>query len=485
MLEPAQDRNRRLLPSRFVSPRLRDATTRYLDACDATQRAVVDRLQALCDAIGPSMPTVVTAAHYALISTTLASHVRHALAAGWSLPELKPAADADRALALEGVWPYWLERAHATPNTLSWDGLWLLTGPNMAGKSSLMRSMLAAALLANCGLMAPLAAGRVPRYDAFFLRTASFDAPAEGKSAFAQEMEDVHVMASECGASSLVLLDEVGRGTSTSEGSALCAALLEWLDERRIPAVFATHLHEIDTRLETLPPLTTLSRMCLPASASADGRVEMSFTLEEGVCRTSLALHTARAAGLPPEMLARAEGLLAAELAAAADADDGAVATATTAEGEGAAAGDVVGVTGGGAAGAPELGGVLSTAAEVLRMLSGADELVHVEPDWMPPPRLSGRSCVYLLHLGSAHGAATDEADRGATGGAQGGSLYVGESDAIDRRLQQHRRKNADRTLRCVLVEVESKSAARELEELTIRKLKEMDVAHVRNVANA
>ena len=166
--------------------------------------------------------------------------------------------------------------------------MWLLTAPNMAGKSSLMRATLTSALLANCGLLAPVRSARVPRYDAYFLRTSSYDAPAEGKSAFAQEMDDLYVMASECTPRSLVMLDEIGRGTATHEGSALCAALLEWLDHRRISTIFATHLHEIDERLACMPPLRRLHRKCLPARTDPlTGELQMSFTLADGVCTTS------------------------------------------------------------------------------------------------------------------------------------------------------------------------------------------------------
>ena len=292
------------------------------------------------------------------------------------------------------------------------------------------------------------------------------------------------------------MLDELGRGTSTTEGSALCAALLEWLDTRRIPAVFATHLHEIDSRLDALPPLTTLSRKCLPATTHPDGSVKMSFTLADGVCRDSLALHAARCAGLPADLMARAESLMKLEddeggegvggTAAARreggglpalDVDGGdlerakatkAAKAAKAAEAEGMAAVDV-------SPAAAQLREetarqMLSTASQVLHELSGRKELVHINADWRPPPRLSGRSCVYLLQL---------------AGEGSAGSLYVGESDAIERRLKEHRRSHASRKVECVLVEVESKTAALQLEELMIRRLKEMGVARVRNVAHS
>ena len=107
-------------------------------------------------------------------------------------------------------------------------------------------------------------------------------------------------------------------------------------------------------------------------------------------------------------------------------------------------------------------------AAEVLRTVSGVDEVVRVPARWLPPPRLSGRSCVYCLQL------------RGERAPA---ALYVGESDSIEKRLVRHRRAHAGARVECVLVEVESKSAALELEALAIRRLKQIPgVGCVRNV---
>ena len=474
--EPAKDRNNRLLPNRDVTRRMRERTLAYRAACADLQKAVVRGLQNLCEELHPEMPTVVTAAHYALLSTTLSKHVEHSLEKGWSVPDLKPVvapsstvynlasgSTSERALELEGVWPYWLPRQLATRNDVNWDGLWLLTAPNMAGKSSLMRSMLTSALLANSGLLAPVSSANVPRYDAYFLRTASFDAPAEGKSAFAQEMDDLHVMAAECTPNSLVMLDEIGRGTSTHEGSALCAAILEWLDERRIGAIFATHLHEIDGRLIQLGrPLQSLVRKCLPAvSDTTTGALKMSFTLADGVCKTSYALHAATRAKLPAEIIARAEELLAA------DDNDGVNAAAPLVDVEAAAADARALLSDNNYDDDDDAAAQqLAAASEVLKSLSGQSELVRISSGWVPPPRLRGRSCVYVLQRG-------------------GGSLYVGESDSIGRRLKEHRSVcDGGEVGECLLVEVGSKSEALQLEELTIRKLKEMEVALVRNVAH-
>lgn len=143
--------------------------------------------------------------------------------------------------------PHWLHRSGGTVrNSFEFDGVSVLTGPNMAGKSTLMRATVAAALLANCGLHAPVGPEtRIPALDFFYLRSVHVDTPAEGRSTFALEMEDCAVMLRDASPRSLICLDEFGRGTSSKEGAALAASLIEHLDALGAQAFFATHLHEI------------------------------------------------------------------------------------------------------------------------------------------------------------------------------------------------------------------------------------------------
>ena len=194
------------------------------------------------------------------------------------------------------------------------------------------------------------------------------------------------------------MLDEIGRGTSTAEGAALSAALLEWLDERSIGAVFATHLHEVEGVLDQLPgPLPSLQRYCLPVATDDDGTLRMTFTITEGVMRSSLALHVARRAGLPYSMLERAEELLlltdAAQDAAAAlsssDGVDGTACDANFAPADRSVAGAADGDGDGDGDGEDSAARQLQAASEVLRTLSGVGEILRVGDGWQPPPRLS------------------------------------------------------------------------------------------------
>ena len=131
--------------------------------------------------------------------------------AGGEAGEATIATGDQRSLVLTSLTPYWLNRLTSTRNDVALHGsIHLLTAPNMSGKSTIMRAILTAALLANCGLFVPATHAIVPRFDNFFLRSASYDIPSEGKSAFALEMDDVRVMLRDCTHRSLVMLDEIG-----------------------------------------------------------------------------------------------------------------------------------------------------------------------------------------------------------------------------------------------------------------------------------
>jgi hypothetical protein len=238
-------------------------------------------LQTLAEELEPALPVICHCAHASIVAVALREHVTAALGRGWALPARLAVTEDGRvsdsggggggddgeetstaacsrsssscssagssSSAFVELTPHWLERDGATVrNSFTLGGLSVLTGPNMAGKSTLMRATVATALLANCGLHAPSSVGTVvPPIDFFYLRSASADTPTEGRSTFALEMEDCAVMLRDSSARSLICLDEFGRGTSSREGAALAASLIEHLDSIGAQVLFATHLHEI------------------------------------------------------------------------------------------------------------------------------------------------------------------------------------------------------------------------------------------------
>lgn len=139
-----------------------------------------------------------------------------------------------RPMEVQGLWPYWLQARGGDEgtvfNSFTLDGLFLLTGPNMAGKSTILRSTAAAALLGSCGLAIPAKEARFPYFDAFMLRNFSADSPLEGRSSFAVEMTEMRYVLEDASPCSLVCVDELGKGTEVKAGAALAGALLESLD---------------------------------------------------------------------------------------------------------------------------------------------------------------------------------------------------------------------------------------------------------------
>jgi len=176
-----------------------------------------------------------------------------------------------------------------------------------AGKSTIMRSVCVVSLLGNCGLMVPAAAARVPAQDSFFLRAASFDSPADGLSAFAVEMLDIATMLRDASPATLVLVDELGRGTETRAGAALAGAVLEELVERGCRGIFTTHLHEM---FELPLQLRGPRYLRMDVLMSDDGLSwRPTWRLAPGRCIDSLAVHAAQQCGLPPSTIARAQAL--------------------------------------------------------------------------------------------------------------------------------------------------------------------------------
>lgn len=190
--------------------------------------------------------------------------------------------------------------------------MFLLTGPNMAGKSTLLRSTCAVALLAACGLAAPAAPSTtVPYIDAFMLRNFAADSPIEGRSSFAVEMTEMRYVLQDATASSLVLVDELGKGTEASAGAALAGAMLEALEAAGCKGAFATHLHALLEMDLNLPGTKTMmmeveSVENLGNGGNPDRRRKPTWRVVPGVSTESLALEVAVDCRLPADLVGRA-----------------------------------------------------------------------------------------------------------------------------------------------------------------------------------
>ena len=185
--------------------------------------------------------------------------------------------------------------------------LWLLTGPNMAGKSTFLRQNALIALLAQMGSFVPARAVHIGVIDRLSSRVGAADDLAAGRSTFMVEMVETAAILTQSTERSLVILDEIGRGTSTYDGLSIAWATLEHLHEvNHCRALFATHYHELTALAESLPAL----RKATMRIKEWENKVIFLHEVIEGVADRSYGIHVAQMAGLPPSAVARAQQVL-------------------------------------------------------------------------------------------------------------------------------------------------------------------------------
>ncbi|RZI46165.1 DNA mismatch repair protein MutS [Candidatus Finniella inopinata] len=185
--------------------------------------------------------------------------------------------------------------------------LFLITGPNMAGKSTYLRQNALVAILAQMGSFVPAQAAHIGVVDRIFSRVGAADDLAAGQSTFMVEMVETATILHQATARSLVILDEIGRGTATYDGLAIAWAVTEALyHQNQSRTLFATHYHELTRLTETLPNLD-----CLTMRIQEDqGRVVFLHQVISGCADKSYGVHVAALAGLPANVVTRAQQLL-------------------------------------------------------------------------------------------------------------------------------------------------------------------------------
>jgi DNA mismatch repair protein MutS len=185
--------------------------------------------------------------------------------------------------------------------------IWLLTGPNMAGKSTFLRQNALIAVLAQLGSYVPADSARIGVVDRLFSRVGAADDLARGRSTFMVEMVETATILNRATERSLVILDEIGRGTATFDGLSIAWATVEHLHEaNRCRALFATHYHELTALAARLPGLACWTMRV------KEWQDEVVFLHEvaPGAADRSYGIHVARLAGLPAAVIARAEEVL-------------------------------------------------------------------------------------------------------------------------------------------------------------------------------
>ncbi len=185
--------------------------------------------------------------------------------------------------------------------------LWLLTGPNMAGKSTFLRQNALIAILAQIGSFVPAKAAHIGVIDKVFSRVGASDDLARGRSTFMVEMVETAAILNQATERSLVILDEIGRGTATFDGLSIAWSCVEHIhDVNKCRALFATHYHELTKLTSKLDALSCHSM----AVKEWKGEIIFMHSVQAGSADRSYGIHVAKLAGLPPVVIERAKDVL-------------------------------------------------------------------------------------------------------------------------------------------------------------------------------
>lgn len=299
---------------RFTTPELGELEAKINSAAERALARELELFEQLCQAIKESAETIAETASALAVLDVTAGLAELAVEAGYNRPSV------DRSLAFEvseGRHPVVagaLAKSGETafvPNDCRLgeeQRIWLLTGPNMAGKSTFLRQNALIAVLAQMGSFVPAAAARIGVVDRLFSRVGAADDLARGRSTFMVEMIETAAILNQAGERALVILDEIGRGTATFDGLSIAWATLEHLhDVNRCRALFATHYHELTGLARRLDGLGCYTMRV----KEWQGRVVFLHEVAPGAADRSYGIHVARLAGVPPAVLHRAEEVLA------------------------------------------------------------------------------------------------------------------------------------------------------------------------------
>jgi DNA mismatch repair protein MutS len=297
---------------RFNSPELHEEALRITQASGHALAAEAAHLEELIGVVMERRDAIAASADALARIDVSAALAERAAESGWCLPEFTDAAElhieggrhpvVESALARSG------ERFISNDCSLAPDRrLWLVSGPNMGGKSTFLRQNALIVILAQAGSYVPASSARLGLVDRLFSRVGASDNLARGRSTFMVEMVETAAILAQATERSFVILDEVGRGTSTYDGLAIAWAVVEGIHEaNRCRCLFATHYHELTRLAETLDALS----LHHVRAKEYKGDLVLLHEVSDGPADRSYGIAVAKLAGLPPPVLARASQVL-------------------------------------------------------------------------------------------------------------------------------------------------------------------------------
>jgi DNA mismatch repair protein MutS len=298
---------------RFITPELKEHEARILSAVERIEEVERSIYSDLLRQIAIFYQTLMTTASAIARVDVLVGLAEVAAHQSYVRPVLEQGQRLEIIGGRHPVVEYVLDGDVFIPNNTSLEAqdgerILLLTGPNMAGKSTYLRQVALIALLAQIGSFVPARQARIGLVDRIFTRVGAEDDIAAGKSTFMVEMEETATILHHATSHSLIILDEIGRGTSTYDGLAIARAVVEHLhNELGARTLFATHYHEL---AELADELVYLGVHTMAISEDEPGRIVFLHRVMPGSAGRSYGVHVAKLAGMPLSIVQRAELLL-------------------------------------------------------------------------------------------------------------------------------------------------------------------------------
>jgi DNA mismatch repair protein MutS len=309
---PAEYKHQKTLKNakRYYTPDLREYEEKVVTSQDKSKALELQLFLTIRDQVAAQTPRLLNTAEVLAVLDLLAALAELAAARNYVRPLLVEEPVLDIKDGRHPVLDQILPPGTFVPNDATFgpdDGtFWLVTGPNMAGKSTFLRQAALITLLAHVGSFVPAKSAKIGLTDRIFTRVGASDELSRGQSTFMVEMTEAANILNNATARSLVILDEIGRGTSTYDGVSLAWAMTEYLHNMGCRALFATHYHELAQLSAALPSLRNYNVLV----RELDTEIIFLHKIAPGNAERSYGIHVARLAGVPEAVLKRATAVL-------------------------------------------------------------------------------------------------------------------------------------------------------------------------------
>jgi len=297
---------------RYITPELKEYETKVFNAEDQIKEIERRLFYEICDRLALQIDNLVATARIMAHIDVLSSLAETAANHGYVCPVV---VEEDVLEIINGRHPVVEQLQKGTrfvPNDTIFEPgerIRILTGPNMSGKSTFLRQVALIVLLAQMGSYVPAESAKIGMIDRIFTRIGAQDEIHAGKSTFMVEMVETANILNHATTRSLLILDEIGRGTSTYDGVSIAWSVVEYIHnhpEKRAKTLFATHYHE----LTELPELLHGIRNYKVSVSEAEGKVVFQYKITAGGADKSYGIHVAQIAGMPPTVVLRAEEIM-------------------------------------------------------------------------------------------------------------------------------------------------------------------------------